>query len=188
MIDDSLYDELGPIERTDPKQLRLTRRLALIWAGVGLVLFAILCYFLASMIASLGKGKDAARIGLVADFEPNSIQTIFINTPGEFVDPGTNKAFTTLALDVVRDERGDLRVFFARSTNSFFGVRTPRECVVKWDEQQQRFAEPCGGAKWTRDGKYASGPASRDLDLFPVQIRQEELWIELRLIPGAVHD
>lgn len=180
-------DDLYSVEEVDPKQLRLTRRLAILWALAGIILLGILCYFLVSMIAALNKGKDAARVGLVSDFALDSVQTVYINPAAEFDDPVTSKAFNSLALDVVRDGAGIFHIFFARNTDPFFGVRAPRDCIVTWQDATQRFEDECSGSKWTREGKYSEGPAPRDLDEFTPQIRQNELWIELRLIEGAPH-
>lgn len=182
--DNDLLEEYKPAEPRDDKW---TRRLAVLWALVGFVLLAILCYFLSQMIASIGKGKDAARVGALSDFPPDSMQSVFINPEAPYSDPETSKELMTLALLVEHDRGGAFRVWFARSTLPIHGVRAPRDCLVTWQEDIQRFQEPCGGSRWTRDGKYVEGPAPRDLDQFPVDIRQDQLWIKLQLAQGVAH-
>lgn len=182
--DSELLEDYKP---ADPREQAWTRRLAVLWALVAIVLFALLCYFLSQMVASIGKGKDAARVGALSDFPAGSIQSIFINPEAPYSDPETSKELATLALLVEHDSAGSFRVWFARSTLPIHGVRAPRDCLVTWQEDIQRYQEPCGGSRWTRDGKYVEGPAPRDMDQFPTEIRQDQLWIKLQLAQGAPH-
>jgi hypothetical protein len=109
----------------------------------------------------------------------------FVNA--DFSDPTTQKQFTTLSLEIVRAPSGDYTIFFARSTDPDTGALTPRQCVVEWNDPSQQFQDPCGGSRWSRDGKYLAGPAPRDLDRFPTQIAGGQLQLQLDLIMGAPH-
>ncbi len=64
----------------------------------------------------------------------------------------------------------------------FFLVRTPDgvsalhkvctrlSCLLTWDDQTKAFACPCHGSQFGRDGELATGPASRGMDQFVVQL------------------
>ena len=160
-----------------------TRKLYVVWAALGVLVVVMLCYLVFTMLRA--REVQPTTVGKADDFEPNSITLKYINA--EFIDPESQKDFTTLSLEIVRDSGGGFTVFFARSTDPAFGGLPPRQCVVEWDESSALFVEPCGGSKWTRDGRYANGPAPRDLDRFPAQVTNGELKIQLQLIEGGAH-
>jgi hypothetical protein len=169
-------------ERTR-RELALTRRLYVVWGVLTFVTALALCYFLYTMLRT--RAPQPVSVGSVDDFAPDSITLKFVNA--NFTDPETQQDFTTLSLEVARDASGNFTIFFARSTDPVFGALTPRQCVVEWDAASARFTEPCGGSAWTREGKYLSGPAPRDLDRFPTQISNGNLLLQLNLISGAPH-
>jgi hypothetical protein len=174
---------LDQVDERTRRELATTRILYIVWAALGIVVVLVLCYLVFNMLRS--REAQSVVIGRAEDFPADSISLKYVNAA--FGDPETNKDFATLSLEIVRDPGGGFTVFFARSTDPAFGGLTPRQCVVGWDEALQRFVEPCGGAKWTRDGKYAAGPAPRDLDRFPSQVTNGDLTIRLDLIMGAAH-
>lgn len=174
---------MDQVDERSRRELTTTRILYIIWAALAVGLVLVVCFFVSSMMRS--RGPQDLIIGKAVDFAPNSITLKYVNA--NFSDPETNKEFATLSLEVVRDPSGNFTVFFARSTDPAFGSLTPRQCVVQWDEALQRFLEPCSGAKWTRDGKFAGGPAPRDLDRFPAQVINGDLSIRLELSMGAAN-
>ncbi len=169
-------------ERTR-RQLVLTRRLYLLWAALALAVVLVLCVLLISMFR--GSPLQPVSLGALANYAPNTVTLKFVNA--DFTDPETNKQLTTLSLNVAEDANGHFTVFYARSTDPIYGALPPRQCVVQWDAASERFVDSCGGSQWTRDGKYAEGPAPRDLDQFPVVIQGRNLMINLNLIEGAPH-
>ncbi|RME81236.1 MAG: ubiquinol-cytochrome c reductase iron-sulfur subunit, partial [Caldilineae bacterium] len=50
-------------------------------------------------------------------------------------------------------------------------------CVVPWIEEERRFNCPCHSSVFTPLGEVVSGPAPRPLDLFPVEIRDGEVYV-----------
>ena len=174
---------MDQVDERTRRQLATTRWLYIIWAVLAALVVLALCYLVSTMIRS--RAPEPVKIGQVSDYALNSVTLTFVNA--NFSDPETQKDFTTLSLEVVRDPTGAFTVFFARSTDPATGGLTPRQCVVQWNDAAQQFQEPCGGSKWTREGKYVEGPAPRDLDRFQTQIVDGYLEIQLNLIEGAPH-
>jgi hypothetical protein len=155
--------------------------LFVVWALLGALVVVVLCSLVFRMLRPTQ--PQPLTIAQVEDFPENSVTLKFVNAA--FSDPVTQKDFTTLALEIVRASGDSFTVFFARSTNPVFGGLTPRQCVVAWDDTSHLFVDPCGSAKWARDGKYSGGPAPRDMDRFPAQVKDGNLTIELDLIMGG---
>jgi hypothetical protein len=172
---------LDQVDERTRRELATTRKLYILWAALGALLVLMLCYVLFTMLRA--RQPTPVTVAPAEDFSLNSVTLKFINA--EFTDPETQKDFTTLSLEVVRDSGNNFIVFFARSTDPVFGGLTPRQCVVEWNESSQLFVDPCAGAKWTRDGKYAEGGAPRDLDRFPAKVTDGNLVIQLDLSMGA---
>jgi len=61
------------------------------------------------------------------------------------------------------------KVFLARSPQS--------GCPVKWQAEPEIYKAYCDGSEFKLDGTYISGPSSRNLDEFPVSIREGMIWI-----------
>lgn len=51
-------------------------------------------------------------------------------------------------------------------------------CAVPWEETDNNFHCPCHGSIFTPEGIVVSGPAPRPLDLFQVEIRGDEIWVD----------
>ena len=51
-------------------------------------------------------------------------------------------------------------------------------CVVPWIEEEGIFNCPCHSSLFTKEGEVISGPAPRPLDLFPVEIRDGEIFVD----------
>lgn len=168
---------------TNPRAQRLTRVLVIIWVGLGLVVAAILCYVVSA--AFRPPPRVPLYVGDLDEYPANSVSKEFINA--KFFDATANKEQDTLPLQVVRGAGDVFTVWFARSTNPAQAAMIPRQCVVEWDDSLAQFIELCAGSRWTRDGKYAAGPAPRDLDRFPARVENGKLYIDLELVPGAAH-
>jgi cytochrome b6-f complex iron-sulfur subunit len=77
--------------------------------------------------------------------------------------------------DPVNNPEG--KFFFVRTEAgllALYKVCTHLDCLVLWDEQEQRFICPCHGSQFARNGHYVSGPAPRSLDRFVIQAVSEE--------------
>jgi cytochrome b6-f complex iron-sulfur subunit len=55
---------------------------------------------------------------------------------------------------------------------ALYMVCTHLGCLYKWAQSNNRFECPCHGSKFSREGFYIEGPASRSLDMF--EITEEE--------------
>ncbi len=51
-------------------------------------------------------------------------------------------------------------------------------CAVPWVDDEDRFHCPCHGSIYSKVGEVISGPAPRPLDLFPVTVKDGEVWVD----------
>ncbi len=51
-------------------------------------------------------------------------------------------------------------------------------CAVPWVDDEDRFHCPCHGSIYNKVGEVLSGPAPRPLDLFPVVLKDGEVWVD----------
>jgi cytochrome b6-f complex iron-sulfur subunit len=65
---------------------------------------------------------------------------------------------------------------FDRHTPYAFSTR---RCVYAWTEANGRFEDPCSGSKFTLDGRLIQPPAQRNLDSYPIAIKNGEIWVDL---------
>ena len=172
---------LESIPEPDARQRRITRLLLLVWLGLGLVVVAILCFIISQAFRPIPVVPIA--VCTMDEYPLDSVNLEFVN--GRFFDPLANKELETIPLQVVRDENGAFKVFFARSTNQPEAILVPRTCIVEWDNSIQQFLELCGGSRWQRNGTYAAGPAPRNLDQFPAHVENDTLFVDLKLEQGA---
>jgi hypothetical protein len=75
-----------------------------------------------------------------------------------------------------------LRLFSIRDGASvtFLGKTTPGTGTdLVWCPIERFFVSPEDAALFTREGEYVAGPAKRDMDLYPHEIRQDTLQVFL---------
>ncbi len=172
---------LEALPEAEARQQRVNRILLYIWFALGLVVVALLCYIVSS--AFRPAPVVPIQVGELDEYPANSVNLEFVNA--RFFDETANKELETIPLQVVRDATGNLTVFLARSTRQDEAILVPRTCLVEWEESLQEFLELCAGSRWTRDGRYVSGPAPRDLDRFPARVENGKVFIDLKLEKGA---
>ena len=51
-------------------------------------------------------------------------------------------------------------------------------CTVPWVDEEDQYHCPCHGSLFNTVGEVLGGPAPRPLDLFPITIRQGEVWVD----------
>jgi cytochrome b6-f complex iron-sulfur subunit len=51
---------------------------------------------------------------------------------------------------------------------------THLQCLFGWDEEKNVFICPCHGSEFSRAGKVQKGPATRDLDCFPLRLVDDQ--------------
>ncbi|MDD2694307.1 MAG: Rieske 2Fe-2S domain-containing protein [Anaerolineales bacterium] len=51
-------------------------------------------------------------------------------------------------------------------------------CSVPWVDAEAQFHCPCHGSLFNNLGEVTGGPAPRPLDIFPISIRNGEVWVD----------
>ena len=51
-------------------------------------------------------------------------------------------------------------------------------CAIPWVDEEDQYHCPCHGSLFNVVGEVLGGPAPRPMDLFPVTIRQGEVWVD----------
>ncbi len=65
------------------------------------------------------------------------------------------------------------RFYLARTEAGLLALHkvcTHLDCLLGWDEQNQRYLCPCHGSQFAADGQVLSGPAERSLNRFAVRL------------------
>ena len=75
---------------------------------------------------------------------------------------------------VVHTEEG-IVVFDKRTP---YAYRPGRPCIYVWVEANGRFEDSCYGSKFTLNGRRIQSPASRNLDQYPVTVKNGRLLID----------
>lgn len=71
------------------------------------------------------------------------------------------------------------RFYISRLENGMLALYqkcTHLGCAVPWEDKVDQFHCPCHGSSFNRVGEVEEGPAPRPLDLFPIEIRGDEVW------------
>lgn len=61
----------------------------------------------------------------------------------------------------------------------FSGVCTHLGCMVRWEEQKQRFYCPCHQGIYSKTGEVVGGPPPRPLDEFEVEVDNKLIYIKV---------
>lgn len=62
-------------------------------------------------------------------------------------------------------------------------------CTVPWIEAEGRFNCPCHASIFNTRGEVLAGPAPRPLDLFAIEIKDGEVWVDTtRPLPRSAYD
>jgi cytochrome b6-f complex iron-sulfur subunit len=61
-------------------------------------------------------------------------------------------------------------VHTSTGVSAFYKVCTHLSCLLTWDDQTKAFVCPCHGSQFGHAGALVTGPASRNLDQFAVQL------------------
>ncbi len=96
---------------------------------------------------------------------------------GSVVKAGRVQEFEVGSVSYFREAR----FYLVRLPEGFLAMyrRCPHlGCVVPWDEEAENFNCPCHSSLFTTHGEVISGPAPRPLDLFPVEIRGDEVYVD----------
>ncbi len=72
------------------------------------------------------------------------------------------------------------RLYLSRTEDGLLALRqkcTHLGCAAQWNEATQTFQCRCHGSEFDRVGEVLAGPAPRPLDVLPITIENEEVWI-----------
>lgn len=73
------------------------------------------------------------------------------------------------------DKGGDVRAFSA--------VCTHLGCLVRWEGPMEHLYCPCHQGMFDRDGSVAGGPPPRPLERFPVEVRDGQVFVTIKVRP-----
>ena len=76
------------------------------------------------------------------------------------------------------DKGGEVRAFSA--------VCTHLGCIVRWEGPMEHLYCPCHNGMFDRDGSVVGGPPPRPLERFPVDIREGQVFVKIKVRPKAV--
>ncbi len=93
------------------------------------------------------------RAGKVSDFTPGSIN---LNKAGRYY--------------LYRLDNGSFMALWQRCTHL--------GCTVPWVDSENQFHCPCHGSLFDKTGVVLGGPAPRPLDIFPVTITNDEVFVD----------
>jgi cytochrome b6-f complex iron-sulfur subunit len=102
---------------------------------------------------SAGGFGGVVRAGRVDEFTPGSVSLV---KAGRFF--------------LYRLEDGSFLALWQRCTHL--------GCSVPWVEEEGQFHCPCHGSLYNRVGEVLGGPAPRPLDIFPVTIKDGEVFVD----------
>jgi len=142
---------------TKKKKKKLLTRgqfLGLAWTGSLSLIFAQLALALVKFIQPIAKSGFGGEIfaGRVEEFTVGSINRILAG-----------------------------RFYISRTPDGLMALWqkcTHLGCAVPWVEEEKQFHCPCHGSLFNEVGEVIGGPAPRPLDIFPVDVRSGEVWVD----------
>lgn len=76
------------------------------------------------------------------------------------------------------DAGGELRAFSA--------VCTHLGCIVRWESGMQHLYCACHGGMFAPDGQVVGGPPPRPLSRYPVEVREGQVFVKIKVRPPVV--
>lgn len=105
------------------------------------------------------------------------IQPVTTGGFGGWVRAGTVNEFPVGSVSYILSGR----FFIVRNEDGLLAIWqkcTHLGCAVPWAENEHLFHCPCHGSIYNPEGVVQSGPAPRPLDIFPIEIRGDEVWVD----------
>ena len=141
-------------ENKEMKKFSRAQFLGIAWTGSLALVFAQVALALVKFIQPVAKGGFGGEVfaGRVEEFAIGSINRVLAG-----------------------------RFFIARTSEGLLAIWqkcTHLGCAVPWLEEERHFHCPCHGSVFNEVGEVIGGPAPRPLDLFPVEVRGGEVWVD----------
>lgn len=76
------------------------------------------------------------------------------------------------------DAGGELRAFSA--------VCTHLGCIVRWQPDMEHLYCACHGGMFSRDGQVVGGPPPRPLPQYPVEVREGQVFVKIKMRPRVM--
>ncbi len=97
---------------------------------------------------------------------------------GGVIRAGKAAEFAPGSVNLVKAGRFYLRRFDDGSFMAFWQRCTHLGCSVPWVEEENQFHCPCHGSLYDERGLVTGGPAPRPLDIFPITIKDGEVFVD----------
>ena len=141
-------------ENKEKKKLSRAQFLGIAWTGSLTLVFAQVALALAKFIQPVSRGGFGGEVfaGKVEEFAIGSINRVLAG-----------------------------RFFIARTPDGLLALWqkcTHLGCAVPWVEEERQFHCPCHGSLFNEVGEVVGGPAPRPLDIFPIDVRSGEVWVD----------
>lgn len=68
---------------------------------------------------------------------------------------------------------------------AFSAVCTHLGCIVHWEQEMEHLFCPCHNGMFNRAGEVVGGPPPRPLERYPVEVREGQIFIKIRVRPQA---
>jgi len=76
------------------------------------------------------------------------------------------------------ESKGEIRAFSA--------VCTHLGCIVRWEAGMEHLYCACHGGMFDRDGQVVGGPPPRPLARYPVEVREGQVYVKVKVRPPVV--
>jgi len=141
-------------ENNNKKKLSRAQFLGIAWTGSLALVFAQLALALVKFIQPVSKGGFGGEVfaGRVEEFAIGTVNRVLAG-----------------------------RFFIARTPDGLLALWqkcTHLGCAVPWVEEEKHFHCPCHGSVFNEVGEVIGGPAPRPLDIFPIDVRSGEVWVD----------
>ncbi len=123
-----------------------------------------------SLVVLFGQAGAALFSFLKPRIEPGTFGGKVVVGNVEEFEPGTVSHILKGRCYITRLEDGGLLALWQRCTHL--------GCTIPWQEANDQFHCPCHSSIFTPVGDVVSGPAPRPMDLFPIEIVEDEIVVD----------